>query len=409
MPDAPDAPTVQYLLPDLGEGMSEAEVLRWTVAVGDHVARDQIVVHVQTDKAEVELPVPAAGTITALGAAEGDMVPVGALLVELVPDEDVEAAPSPATSAPMAPQAVPATPAAARAGGAAGAAPQAAPPVRKLAKDLGVDLASVTGTGPGGRVTANDVRAAAEGASATPSPTTTPSPATAAGTRAPLRGIRRAMARNMAEAWAQVPHISLFDEIDARPLLSAHQAAREAGDGTLTLTAFFVRAAVLALRDVPSLNAAFDAAAEEVWLHDDVQLGIAAATDAGLVVPVLRDAHTLDLVAIGARVNELTAIARTGHLTPELLEGATFTITNFGTEGGRFATPIVRPPQVGILGFGAAKVRPVVEGDTVVAAPALPISLSADHRVVDGHDATTFLERVADLLARPGELGPRRQ
>jgi pyruvate/2-oxoglutarate dehydrogenase complex dihydrolipoamide acyltransferase (E2) component len=402
MPDAPATPTVQYRLPDLGEGMSEAEVLRWTVAVGDHVARDQIVVHVQTDKAEVELPVPAAGTITALGAAEGDMVPVGALLVELVPDEEVVAAPSPAASAPSAPQPVPATPQGAPASGAAGAAPQAAPPVRKLAKDLGVDLASVTGTGPGGRVTANDVRAAAEGASATPSP------ATAAGTRAPLRGIRRAMARNMAEAWAQVPHISLFDEIDARPLLAAHRAAREAapeaGSGTLTLTAFFVRAAVLALRDVPSLNAAFDAAAEEVWLHDDVQIGIAAATDAGLVVPVLRDAHTLDIAAIGARVNELTAIARTGHLTPDLLEGATFTITNFGTEGGRFATPIVRPPQVGILGFGAAKVRPVVDGDTVVAAPALPISLSADHRVVDGHDATTFLERVADLLTRPGEL-----
>lgn len=400
MPEGRDAPPLEYRLPDLGEGMSEAEVLRWTVAVGDHVTRDQIVVHVQTDKAEVELPVPAAGTITALGAAEGDMVPVGALLVALVPDDATVTAPA-TTSAGATAHATPAAAATGSAptGSAPQTVPQAAPPVRKLAKDLGVDLTTVTGTGPGGRVTANDVRAAAEGA---PGPAGTPAPA---GSRAPLRGIRRAMARNMAEAWAQVPHISLFDEIDARPLLAAHRTAREtSGDDGLTLTAFFVRAAVIALRDVPAMNAAFDAPAEEVLLHDDVHMGIAAATEAGLVVPVLRDAHTLGIPALGARINELTGAARAGHLTPQLIEGATFTITNFGTEGGRFATPIVRPPQVGILGFGAAKVRPVVDGDTVIAAPALPISLSADHRVVDGHDATTFLERVAWLLAHPGEL-----
>ena len=394
MPDG-----LEYRLPDLGEGMSEAEVLRWTVAVGDHVTRDQIVVHVQTDKAEVELPVPAAGTITALGAAEGDMVPVGALLLELTPDDassatnvTAHATPAPSTVAPAPAPGTTTT---------GGAVPQAAPPVRKLAKELGVDLGSVTGSGPGGRVTANDVRAAASGAHP-PALTATP---TAPGTRAPLRGIRRAMARNMAEAWRQVPHISLFDEIDARPLLAAHRAARGADrDLNLTLTAYFVRAAVIALHDVPVLNAGFDPEAEDMLLHAECHMGIAAATEAGLVVPVLRDAHLLDVPALGARVNEITGAARAGHLTPELLDGATFTITNFGTEGGRFATPIVRPPQVGILGFGAAKVRPVVDGDTVVAAPALPISLSADHRVVDGHDATTFLERVAQLLLQPGEL-----
>lgn len=385
---------LEYRLPDLGEGMSEAEVLRWTVTVGDHVTRDQIVVHVQTDKAEVELPVPAAGTITALGAAEGDMVPVGALLLELTPDASSVTSATARSTPAGAPAPAPVAHTA-----AVGAVPQAAPPVRKLAKELGVDLASVAGSGPGGRVTANDVRAAAGGApalAATPAPTPT-------GVRAPLRGIRRAMARNMAEAWRQVPHISLFDEIDARPLLAAYRTERDANPD-LTLTAYFVRAAVVALRDVPVLNAAFDATAEEVLLHDECHMGIAAATEAGLVVPVLRDAHTLDVPALGARVNAITAAARAGHLTPELLDGATFTITNFGTEGGRFATPIVRPPQVGILGFGAAKVRPVVDGDTVVAAPALPISLSADHRVVDGHDATTFLERVAELLREPGGL-----
>jgi len=387
MPESPGH--LEYRLPDLGEGMSEAEVLRWTVVVGDHVTRDQIVVHVQTDKAEVELPVPAAGTITTLGASEGEMVPVGGLLLALTPDDapvGAVAAPPPASTGTPGP----------------GAAPQAAPPARKLAKDLGVDLATVTGTGPGGRITANDVRAAADG----PGETTPAREPLAAGTRAPLRGIRRAMARNMAEAWRQVPHISLFDEIDARPLLAAHRAARTAHPD-LTLTAFFVRAAVIALHDVPVLNAGFDAEAEEMLLHDACHVGIAAATDAGLVVPVLRDAHTLDVPALGTRINEITAAARAGHLTPALLDGATFTITNFGTEGGRFATPIVRPPQVAILGFGAAKVRPVVDGDAVIAAPALPISLSADHRVVDGHDATTYLERVGELLSEPDLLrGP---
>jgi len=381
MPESPAH--LEYRLPDLGEGMSEAEVLRWTVAVGDHVTRDQIVVHVQTDKAEVELPVPAAGTITALGAAEGDMVPVGGLLLALATDDAAVG-----TAATAKPQSAP-----------AGAAPQAAPPVRKLAKDLGVDLAAIAGTGHDGRVTANDVRAAA-GGETVPVPVPAPEPAV---TRAPLRGIRRAMARNMAEAWRQVPHISLFDEIDARPLLAAHRAARDT-QPEITLTAFFVRAAVIALHDVPVLNAGFDATAEEMLLHDACHVGIAAATDAGLVVPVLRDADTLDVPTLGTRINEITAAARAGHLTPALLDGATFTITNFGTEGGRFATPIVRPPQVAILGFGAAKVRPVVDGGAVVAAPALPISLSADHRVVDGHDATMFLERVGELLSDPGLL-----
>jgi pyruvate/2-oxoglutarate dehydrogenase complex dihydrolipoamide acyltransferase (E2) component len=409
MPEPDDArsgarDTLQYLLPDLGEGMSEAEVLQWRVAVGEHVTRDQIVVHVQTDKAEVELPVPASGTITALGAAVGDMVPVGAPLLELVPD-DGAVAPGTQVRASTVPQPRPAAPsAAADAGG--GAIPQTAPPVRKLARELGVDLATVAGSGPGGRITAADVRAAATAPEAAPEAASAPA---STGTRAPLRGIRRAMARNMADAWRQVPHISLFDEIDARPLLAAHAAARasapaEIPGGTLTLTAFFVRAAVVALRDVPVLNVGFDAAAEEVVSHDACHVGIAVATDAGLVVPVLHDAHTKDLAALGAEITALTAAARSGGLAPAQLQGATFTVTNFGTEGGRFATPIVRPPQVAILGFGAVRVRPVVDGDAVVAAPSLPISLSADHRVVDGHDATTFLERVAALLAAPEGL-----
>jgi pyruvate dehydrogenase E2 component (dihydrolipoamide acetyltransferase) len=406
-----------YLLPDLGEGMAEAEIVRWQVAVGDHVTRDQIVVYVQTDKAEVELPVPASGTITALGGEVGDLVPVGGTLLEFVPDAGATLLGTQVRAAlPAAAAAVAGT--AARSSAAATAV-QAAPPVRKLARDLGVDLAAVAGTGPGGRVTAGDVRAFRRSESAGDSTnsvdsTNSPGDSTSAGgdssgdsfrgneRRVALRGIRRAMAHNMAEAWRAVPHITLFDEIDARPLLAAHASAREslAGDA-LTLTAFFVRAAVVALGVVPILNASLDEPASEIVYHDDCHVGIAVATDAGLTVPVLHDARTLTLLELGREIARLTESARAGGLSPETLRGATFTVTNFGTEGGRFATPIVRPPQVAILGFGAIRIRPVVADGEVVAAPTLPLSLSADHRIVDGHDATRFFEHVAALLADP--------
>jgi pyruvate/2-oxoglutarate dehydrogenase complex dihydrolipoamide acyltransferase (E2) component len=393
-PGAPEPP-MQYLLPDLGEGMAEAEVVQWQVAVGDHVSRDQIVVLVQTDKAEVELPVPAAGTVTALGASVGDIVPVGAPLLDLVPDAGTSLPGTPVRTSGTSGPATPGSPSAAARATPPPERARAAPPVRKLARELGVDLADVTGTGPAGRVTAADVRSH-----------------TATGDRRqPLRGVRRAMARNMAEAWRAVPHISLFDEIDARPLLEAHSAARASvGDHELTLTAFFVRAAVLALEATPILNASFDADADEVVYHDACHIGIAVASDDGLVVPVVHDAQARDLFDLGTEIGRLTDLGRSGHLAPETIRGATFTVTNFGTEGGRFAAPIVRPPQAAILGFGAVRVRPVVDGDAVVAAPALPISLSADHRIVDGRDATRFVEAVAALLARPAPLlpeGPR--
>jgi pyruvate dehydrogenase E2 component (dihydrolipoamide acetyltransferase) len=213
------------------------------------------------------------------------------------------------------------------------------------------------------------------------------------------------MARNMAEAWRTVPHVSLFDEIDARPLLDALRAARElSGSHTLTLTAFFVRASVLALGAQPLLNASLDEAADEIVYHSAINIGVAVASDDGLVVPVVHDAQSLGIRALGDEISRLTAAARAGGLPPDEIRGATFTVTNYGTEGGRFATPIVRPPQVAILGCGAIRTQPVVDGDRVVAAPALPLSLSADHRVVDGHQATTFLDAVAAMLREPLHL-----
>jgi pyruvate/2-oxoglutarate dehydrogenase complex dihydrolipoamide acyltransferase (E2) component len=398
MPE-PMGEAVPYRLPDLGEGMAHAEIVRWTVAVGDHVTRDQIVVHVQTDKAEVELPVPQAGTITRLGGEVGDLVPVGAPLLDLVPDT-----PAPGSATPPAPTPPEIASTDGPFGGPVtqfreGTPAQAAPPVRKLARELGVDLESVAGTGPNGRVTAADVRAAAESTSA--------DPLTAAATsgterREPLRGIRRAMALNMAAAWREVPHISLFDEIDARPVLEALRVTRaRPGHESLTLTALFVRAVVVALSEQPIMNASLDLESNEIVFHDAVHVGVAVASSDGLIVPVVRDAHRKSLVELGGEITRLTAVARDGHVALDDLRGATFTLSNYGTEGGRFATPIVRPPQVGIFGCGAIRVRPVVDGNTVVAAPALPLALSVDHRVIDGRDATTFLDRMAALLRDP--------
>jgi pyruvate dehydrogenase E2 component (dihydrolipoamide acetyltransferase) len=390
MPDA-------FRLPDLGEGMAEAEIVRWEVAVGDRVERDQIVVIVQTDKAEVELPAPDAGTVTALGGEEGDVLPVGAVLLEFEGDGASASPPPSELASEERAIRVEATQVRGRSADAARA--RAAPPVRKLAKDLGVDLEHVAGSGPGGRVSAEDVRAAANATPATAKAAAEPATRER---RVALRGIPRAMARNMAEAWRAVPHISLFDEIDARQLLDAHRTAREqTGDQSLTLTAFFVRAAVLTLAEYPILNASLDQDTDEIVYHDAVHVGIAVNSDTGLVVPVVRDAQSRSLAELGPEIVRLTEAARAGGLAPDLLRGATFSVTNFGTEGGRFATPIVRPPQVAILGTGAIRPRPVVEGDRVVAAPTLPLSLSADHRVVDGHAATSFLEGVARRLAEP--------
>ena len=384
-----------FRLPDLGEGMAEAEIVRWEVAVGDHIARDQVVVILQTDKAEVELPAPSAGTVTALGGEQGDVLEVGAVLFEFDGD-GAPSAPPPQPASMDRTQRGELTPVRSGADRSPARA-LAAPPVRKLAKDLGVELDQVAGSGPGGRITAEDVRAAASGAPATAS-----APAGEGERREALRGIPRAMARNMAEAWRTVPHISLFDEIDARPLLDAYRAERErVGAGLLTLTAFFVRAVVRALAEYPILNASLDEDAVEIVYHDAVHVGIAVNSDAGLVVPVVHDAQSRALADLGTEIVRLTEAARAGGLAPELLRGATFTVTNFGTEGGRFATPIIRPPQVAILGTGAIRTRPVVEDDHVVAAPTLPLSLSADHRVVDGHDATAFLEDFARRLTEP--------
>ena len=454
---------VEFVLPDVGEGLEEGEIVSWLVAPGDTVARDQPLVEVQTDKALVELPSPVAGQVVSLSFTPGDIVKVGQVLVVLE-DGQGGASPPPATPATAAVTAAPSTPPPAKAatigavppssaavptGGRAGRA-KAAPAVRKLALDRGVDLACVVGTGPGGRILAADVEAAARGpatgvrqppelrnagsaAPATGAPEFQPTELRSAGSgtaarrgeagglgwmepgRHPLRGIRRVTAEAMARSWSEIPHLTTLDEIDATGLLAARR--RLAGAGIdVTIGALLVAAVARGLRRYPVFNASLEvpaaggtapgasAAGGTIVVHPDCNIGLAVATAEGLVVPVIRQADRRSLSDLGAEVRRLTAAARNRRVEMADLRGGTFTISNWGAIGGRYATPLIRPPEVGIMGFGAIRPRPFVVDGEVKARPTLPWSLSADHRLIDGDVSTAFAEYVTGLLADPVAL-----
>jgi pyruvate/2-oxoglutarate dehydrogenase complex dihydrolipoamide acyltransferase (E2) component len=378
---------VVFSLPDIGEGLAEGEVLAWLVAEGDAVARDQPLVEVLTDKATVELPAPVAGTVLRLLVPAGSVVPVGTALVELAPT---------AASAPAAPAG------SAPAGAGAGLRPKAAPATRRLATELGVGLDTLRGTGPGGRILPEDVRAAA--AETAP----TPAPAVRSGGPGvqPLRGIRRVTAAAMARSWAEVPHIHVGETVDATRLvelagrLDALRADRPEA-ARVTPLVLFTAAVARALRTHPEVNASIDPVAGTITLHDRVHVGIAVATEAGLVVPVVADADHLPVAELAARIHRLVAAARSGALTPSDVQGGTCTVSNYGRLGGEWATPIIRPPEAAIVGFGAIRPRPHVVDGAVVARPTLPVVLGADHRLIDGDLAVAFLTTVCAALAEP--------
>ena len=439
---------VEFQLPDVGEGLEEGEIVSWLVAPGDTVTRDQPLVEVQTDKALVELPSPVAGQVVSLAFGAGDIVKVGQILVVLDDGGPGDSAPtSLATSAESAahapeglpPQPTPVAPSATLAAPAAGGRrpsptpagppatgggrPKASPAVRKLALDRGVDLSAVTGTGPGGRVLASDVEAALTAPQpATGVPQFHPSELKHAGSvpsgatgglgwmeagRHPLRGIRRVTAEAMGRSWSEIPHLTTMDEVDAAGLLAARRRLAESGIDT-TIAALLVAAVALGLRRYPVLNASLEPpsgdAGGEIVVHPDCNIGLAVATADGLLVPVIRQADRRGLADLGAEVRRLTRAARDRRVEVGDLRGGTFTISNYGSLGGRFATPLIRPPEVGIMGFGAIRPRPFVVDGRVEARPTLPWSLSADHRLIDGDVATAFAEYVTGLLADPVAL-----
>lgn len=406
-----------FHLPDIGEGLEEAEIVEWLVAPGDVVERDQPLVEVLTDKSQTQLPSPVAGTVVALGGATGDRLQVGELVAELddgsaTRDRGGPTAQSPPVSAPDASLAT----------GAVGTAPRgrpkASPAVRRLARERGVELTAVTGSGEGGRILRRDVEAAAgAGAASTigadsPAGSTTALPPRATttgsgpggpvegGTTQPLRGIRRVTAESMARSWREIPHIHGMDEIDATALLAA-RARIEAATERTTLLPLLALATARTLAQHPMLNASIDVAHGTFTVHHGVHLGIAVATDDGLIVPVVRDAHARSLRELGAELRRLITAARNRTIDVADLRGGTATLTNFGSQGGRLATPIIRPPESAIVGFGAVRPRPIVVDGEVEARPTLPVSIGVDHRLVDGDAMTAFQEDLLRVLRDP--------
>jgi 2-oxoisovalerate dehydrogenase E2 component (dihydrolipoyl transacylase) len=363
----------QFLLPDLGEGLEEAEIVAWHVTPGDHVVTDQPLVSVETDKAVVEVPSPHSGRITRLFGAKGDLVKVGAPLVEFAeaPQADVgaivgsleeEHGSEPAGRAPRTERARPI---------------EVPPAVRVLARKLDVDLGLVQGTGPEGSITRKDVERAARSL-------------TEAGPPEPLRGMRRAMAQRMAAAHAEVVPTTVTEEADI---------GGWAGGADATIRV--VRAMVAACQAEPSLNAWYNAAAGERRIVGRIDIGIAVDTEDGLIVPVLRNAAEREAADLRAGLDRMRADAKARTVPAEELRGATISLSNFGMIGGRFASLVVVPPQVAIVGVGRIGERVVVcEGKPAVRR-ILPLSLTFDHRVVTGGEATRFLVALTSDLERP--------
>jgi pyruvate dehydrogenase E2 component (dihydrolipoamide acetyltransferase) len=337
-----------FVLPDLGEGLHEAEIVAWHVAEGDHVVADQPLVSVETDKAVVEIPSPRSGRIAKLLAVPRTRLAIGAPLVTFAEDVGPDAATVVGELAATAPP----------------ARSRATPAVRAFAASRGVDLAAIAGSGPEGEITRADVERASPGQ---------------AGVE-PLSGIRRAMALRMEEAGRVVVPATLTDEADVG-----------SWSGEMQVSAHLIAALVAGCRAEPALNAAYDGKAMTRRLNTDIHVGVAVDTDDGLIVPVLRNAERLNLTEIGEELTRLTTMARTRRITPDVLRGATISLSNFGALGGMFATLVVVPPQVAILGAGRIHPRLIQIDGRFITAWMLPLSLTFDHRVVSGGEAARFL------------------
>jgi pyruvate/2-oxoglutarate dehydrogenase complex dihydrolipoamide acyltransferase (E2) component len=366
----------EFKLPDLGEGLTEGEVARWLVAEGDEIAEDAPLVEIQTDKTTVEIPSPAAGKVAQILVAEGDVVPVGTVLVVIGEDAtprgaERSAAPDDASNSLLQAPVEASVPSVARV--------QATPLVRRIAEELGVDLAAVAATGPGGRVSEGDVRAAA-GASN--------SLLLAEGRREKVRGVRRQIVEHLARAHREVPAVTYVEECDFSNV------------ELKLLLPTVLSATAAALQEFPELNARLEG--DEIVYLDRYDLGVAVQTDDGLVVPVVRGCDTRSVGELRADIDALAEKARTGKLDAAELRGSTFTVTSAGKLAGLFVTPLVNHPEVGILGVHRIAPRPVVRDGEVVVRPIGNVSVTFDHRVVDGARAAQFtLAVIARLEASP--------
>ncbi len=385
----------EFRLPDIGEGLAEAEVARWLVAVGDRVSEDQPVVEMMTDKASVELPSPGAGVIVERLVAEGDVVKTGAVLYVL--DTEAQIGGSSHESHPSGPTDTSAAEAPAPHEATGVLAP---PSVRKLAREMGIDLAAVKGTGPGGRISADDLK---RHASSPPS-----ARAAVSGKRIPLRGVQKRMAETMALSASTIPHVTGFHQLDAGTFAELAARLRREAEGRgmrFPFDTLLVRAAAIALRRHPIFNSSLDEGRGEIVMHDEVNVGVATATPGGLIVPVVRNADDLDLSALAAAVDRVTSAAREGKASVADLQGGTFTISNTGAWRGGLGTSLIRPPEVAIAAFGRIEEHAVVREGNVVARPVMPMSITFDHRIIDGEEGLKFALTLRSLIEDPEHLG----
>jgi len=419
-----------FKLPDVGEGTAEAELVAWHVKVGDAVEEDQLLAEVMTDKATVELTSPVMGVVAALFGQPGQQVPVGGPLVTFdvegpgnvaaapapktveKPAAKAEAAkPAPAKAAAPRPQAVAEAAPVARTAQTPGVRPLASPAVRNRARELGVELQFVPGSGPAGRIEHADLDAfLARGSQAPTAPAATGSTyAQAEGTtEVRIIGLRRKIAEKMAESVRRIPHITYVEEIDMTAVeeLRAHlnAQAKQTGKAKLNVLPFIARAIIVALRDQPQINATYDDEAGILTQHAAVHLGIAAQTPNGLMVPVVRHAEARDPYDTALEIARVSTAAKDGSAKREELSGSTITITSLGTLGGVVHTPIINHPEVAIVGPNKIAERVVVKDGQMVVRKMMNLSSSFDHRIVDGHDAAVFVQRIKGLLEHPATL-----
>jgi pyruvate dehydrogenase E2 component (dihydrolipoamide acetyltransferase) len=419
----------EFKLPDLGEGIHEGEILAVRVEVGQAVSEGDIILEVETDKAAVEIPSPITGTVREIRVKPGEVVKVGQVMMTFAEAGEPRAADRPAPRTEEALEAAP-PPAAAPPGRRPGPVP-ASPATRRLARELGVDLAQVPPSGPEGRVSAEDVRAFAarprvEDAAAPGPPAAAsqglPAPPAASPAlpdfgrwgpveRVPFRSIRRATARQMTLAWSEIPHVNSQELVDVTALEAfrqRHKRQAEALGGRLTFTVFALKAVTAALKAFPQVNATLDTAAGEIVLKRYFHIGVAVNTAEGLVVPVVRNVDDKSIRELSVELNALVQRARERKVDLEEMRGGTFTITNAGAMGGGFFAPIINYPQVAILGMGQARQQPAViqtaSGPEIAVRLMMPVVLCIDHRVLDGADAVAFLQFFKKAMEDPDEL-----
>ena len=422
--------TFEFKLPDIGEGVHEGEIVRWIVSEGDTVAEDDPVVEVMTDKATVEIPAPASGIVQSTLVAEGEVAKVGDVIFVLATSGGGAAAPvaAPAPAAPAAIAAAPEPVAPAAHVAVVSADPNkkvlAAPATRRLSRELGIDLSTLIGSGPNGRVKPEDVRAASAAPVAAPvaapavgvtsAPTASapvaqlPNFPQVMGAREveeiPFRGIRRKIAEAMVRSKYTAPHFSLIEEVDCTEMVAARTIAKPVGERfgvKITFMGYIMKATAIALTEFPMLNAELDEEAGIIKQKRYVNLGIAVDTPNGLVVPVIKDANLKSIMQLSSDLMDIASRARESKLKPDDFSDSTFSISNAGNIGGTLATPIINFPEAAIMGVHSMRKMPRCVGDDIVARMIMNLSISIDHRIVDGADGARFMVRVRELLEEP--------